>query len=85
MKFDPVHNKSQRRSYYSFLTPEGTEAADAAYAAYIADLDAQAAASPLPAVTSKPLGVTINRCRDCGAAGHTDSRGLGIDCGCAAE
>lgn len=25
------------------------------------------------------------RCRDCGAPGSVDSRGLGISCGCAAE
>ena len=35
--------------------------------------------------TSRRTTSTPMRCRDCGAHGHTDHRGLGLSCGCAAE
>lgn len=35
--------------------------------------------------TARRSSTAIMRCRDCGAYGHTDARGLGISCGCAAE
>jgi len=39
---------------------------------------------------SAPVAVAVAQpgmraCRECGAPGHVDGRGLGISCGCAAE
>lgn len=39
-------------------------------------------AAPSTARQYQPI---MGRCRDCGAPGHVDERGLGFDCGCAAE
>jgi hypothetical protein len=76
MRYDPVHNKSQRDTYMSFLGQCGDVAkATAQYAAYIADLDAQAAGAPAVTATRNAMPT----CHQCGAPGD------GVSCGCAAE
>ena len=62
---------------------------DAAVSAFKAEVAAreakQSPAYKAWAARNSVSSTSASRCRDCGAPGHTDHRGLGISCGCAAE
>lgn len=70
-------------------TPAEQTEHDAKVAAYKAEVAAREATQS-PAyqawkARNSRLTDTPSRCRDCGANGAVDYRGLGISCGCAAE